>query len=336
VQDSNFIDYVKIFFRSGKGGRGSAHFHRAKGMPKGGPDGGDGGKGGDIRLRGNAQLWTLLHLKYRKHIHAENGKDGGLALCTGASGKNEVIEVPLGTVARDEETGEILLEITQDGEEKVLLKGGRGGLGNNHFKTSTNQAPTHSQPGEEGVEGWKVLELKVLADVGLVGFPNAGKSTLLSVVSAAKPEIANYPFTTLVPNLGMVEYRDYRSFVMADIPGIIEGAHEGKGLGHRFLKHIERNAVLLFLIPADSKDIKKEYEILQNELEQFNPELLSKDRVVAITKCDMLDEELMQLLKKDLKSINPLFLSAVTGLNIQTLKDKLWEKIKHSKEEWGD
>lgn len=332
--ESNFIDYVKIFFRSGKGGKGSAHFHRAKGLPKGGPDGGDGGKGGDIRLRGNAQLWTLLHLKYRKHIHAADGEGGGSALCTGASGKNEIIEVPLGTIARDEETGEILLEITQDGEEKVLYKGGRGGLGNTHFKTSTNQAPAYAQPGEDGIEGWIVLELKILADVGLVGFPNAGKSTLLSVVSAAKPEIANYPFTTLTPNLGMVQYRDYRSFVMADIPGIIEGAHMGKGLGHRFLKHIERNAVLLFMIPADSADILKEYQILQNELEQFNPELLEKDRLVVITKCDMLDEELMDLMKKDLKQLNPLFISAVSGLNIQMLKDKLWEKIKHTKEEW--
>lgn len=334
MQDSNFIDYVKIFFRSGKGGRGSAHFHRAKGLPNGGPDGGDGGKGGDIRLRGNAQLWTLLHLKYRKHIHAEDGEGGGSALCTGASGKNDFIEVPLGTIARDAETGEVLLEITKDGEEKILLKGGRGGLGNSHFKTSTKQAPTYSQPGEPGIEKWIVLELKVLADVGLVGFPNAGKSTLLSVVSAAKPEIANYPFTTLVPNLGMVQYRDYRSFVMADIPGIIEDAHLGKGLGHRFLKHIERNAVLLFMIPADSPDIKKEYKILQNELKQFNPELLEKERVVAITKCDMMDDELMSLMKKDLKSINPLFISAVTGLNIQKLKDKLWDKIKHTEEEW--
>lgn len=332
--DSNFIDYVKIFFRSGKGGKGSAHFHRAKGLPKGGPDGGDGGKGGDIRLRGNAQLWTLLHLKYRKHIHAEDGQPGGSALCTGASGKNEIIEVPLGTIARDEESGEIIFEITKDGEEKVLLKGGRGGLGNTHFKTSTKQAPTYAQPGEDSTEGWKILELKVLADVGLVGFPNAGKSTLLSVMSAAKPKIANYPFTTLVPNLGIVQYRDYRSFIMADIPGIIEGAHEGKGLGHRFLKHIERNALLLFLIPADSKDIKEEYKILLNELKAFNPELLEKDRLVAITKCDMMDEELMKLMKKDLKSLKPLFISAVTGLNIQTLKDQLWDKIKHGKEEW--
>jgi GTP-binding protein len=333
--DSNFIDYVKIFFRSGKGGKGSAHFHRAKGLPQGGPDGGDGGKGGDIKLRGNAQLWTLLHLKYRKHVHAEDGDPGGSALCTGASGKNEVIEVPLGTIAKDEVTGKVLFEITKDGEEKVLLKGGRGGLGNTHFKTPTKQAPTYAQPGEDSIEGWKILELKVLADVGLVGFPNAGKSTLLSVMSAAKPKIANYPFTTLVPNLGMVEYRDYRSFVMADIPGIIEGAHEGKGLGHRFLKHIERNALLLFLIPADSKDIKAEYKILLNELKAFNPELLQKERVIAITKCDMMDDELMGLMKKDLKSMKPLFISAVAGLNLQELKDILWEKIKHGKEEWS-
>ena len=333
--DSNFIDYVKIFFRSGKGGKGSAHFHRAKGLPQGGPDGGDGGKGGDIKLRGNAQLWTLLHLKYRKHVHAEDGDPGGSALCTGASGKNEVIEVPLGTIAKDEVTGKVLFEITKDGEEKVLLKGGRGGLGNTHFKTPTKQAPTYAQPGEDSIEGWKILELKVLADVGLVGFPNAGKSTLLSVMSAAKPKIANYPFTTLVPNLGMVEYRDYRSFVMADIPGIIEGAHEGKGLGHRFLKHIERNALLLFLIPADSKDIKAEYKILLNELKDFNPELLQKERVIAITKCDMMDDELMGLMKKDLKSMKPLFISAVAGLNLQELKDTLWEKIKHGKEEWS-
>ena len=333
--DSNFIDYVKIFFRSGKGGKGSAHFHRAKGLPQGGPDGGDGGKGGDIKLRGNAQLWTLLHLKYRKHVHAEDGDPGGSALCTGASGKNEVIEVPLGTIAKDEVTGKVFFEITKDGEEKVLLKGGRGGLGNTHFKTPTKQAPTYAQPGEDSIEGWKILELKVLADVGLVGFPNAGKSTLLSVMSAAKPKIANYPFTTLVPNLGMVEYRDYRSFVMADIPGIIEGAHEGKGLGHRFLKHIERNALLLFLIPADSKDIKAEYKILLNELKAFNPELLQKERVIAITKCDMMDDELMGLMKKDLKSMKPLFISAVAGLNLQELKDTLWEKIKHGKEEWS-
>jgi len=332
MQESNFIDYVKIYFRSGKGGKGSAHFHRAKGLPKGGPDGGDGGKGADIRLRGNAQLWTLLHLKYRKHVHGEDGDPGASALCTGASGKNEVIEVPLGTVAKNAETGEILFEITKDGEEKTLMRGGKGGLGNNHFKTSTKQAPTYAQPGEDCQEGWIVLELKVLADVGLVGFPNAGKSTLLAAISAAKPEIANYPFTTLVPNLGIVQYRDYRSFIMADIPGIIEGAHEGKGLGHRFLKHIERNAVLLFLIPADSQDIKAEYKILLNELKKFNPELLKKERVVAISKCDMLDEELISMMKKDLKSIKPLFISGVSGLNLQPLKDLLWDKIEASED----
>jgi GTP-binding protein len=332
MQESNFIDYVKIYFRSGKGGKGSAHFHRAKGLPKGGPDGGDGGKGADIRLRGNAQLWTLLHLKYRKHVHGEDGEPGASALCTGASGKNEVIEVPLGTVAKNAETGEILFEITKDGEEKTLMRGGKGGLGNNHFKTSTKQAPTYAQPGEDCQEGWIVLELKVLADVGLVGFPNAGKSTLLAAISAAKPEIANYPFTTLVPNLGIVQYRDYRSFIMADIPGIIEGAHEGKGLGHRFLKHIERNAVLLFLIPADSQDIKAEYKILLNELKKFNPELLKKERVVAISKCDMLDEELISMMKKDLKSIKPLFISGVSGLNLQPLKDLLWDKIEASED----
>jgi GTP-binding protein len=332
MQESNFIDYVKIYFRSGKGGKGSAHFHRAKGLPKGGPDGGDGGKGADIRLRGNSQLWTLLHLKYRKHVHGEDGDPGASALCTGASGKNEVIEVPLGTVAKNAETGEILFEITKDGEEKTLMRGGKGGLGNNHFKTSTKQAPTYAQPGEDCQEGWIVLELKVLADVGLVGFPNAGKSTLLAAISAAKPEIANYPFTTLVPNLGIVQYRDYRSFIMADIPGIIEGAHEGKGLGHRFLKHIERNAVLLFLIPADSKDIKAEYKILLNELKKFNPELLKKERVVAISKCDMLDDELISMMKKDLKSIKPLFISGVSGLNLQPLKDLLWDKIEASED----
>lgn len=332
MADSNFIDYVKIFFRSGRGGKGSPHFHRAKGLPDGGPDGGDGGKGGDIRLRGNAQLWTLLHLKYRKHVHADDGKPGGSAQSTGASGKNEFIEVPLGTVAKDAETGEVLFEITKDGEEKVLKKGGRGGLGNVNFKSATKRAPTYAQPGEDAKEGWVILELKVLADVGLVGFPNAGKSTLLSVISAAKPEIANYPFTTIVPNLGIVQYRDYRSFIVADIPGIIEGAHEGKGLGHRFLKHIERNALLLFMIPADSDDIKKEYKILQNELKQFNPELLKKDRLVAITKCDMLDEELMALMKKDLKTLKPIFISAVSGFNIQMLKDTLWDKIKDTKE----
>lgn len=327
MSESNFIDYVKIFCRSGKGGKGSGHFHRAKGLPNGGPDGGDGGKGADIVLRGNAQLWTLLHLKFRKHVHGEDGDPGGTSMSTGASGKNDYIEVPLGTIAKDAETGKILFEITQDGEEKILTKGGKGGLGNTHFKNSIKQAPTYFQPGEDAKEGWIILELKVLADVGLVGFPNAGKSTLLSVVSAAKPEIANYPFTTLVPSLGIVHYRDYRSFIMADIPGIIEGAHEGKGLGHRFLKHIERNAALLFLIPADSDDIKKEYKILLNELKKFNPELLKKKRIVAISKSDMLDEELLTLMKKDLKTLKPIFISSVSGLNIQKLKDTLWEEI---------
>jgi GTPase len=327
MPDSNFIDHVKIFFRSGKGGAGSHHFYRAKGIPKGGPDGGDGGRGGHIILKGNRNLWTLLHLKYRKHIHAEDGKPGGESKLTGASGKDQIIEVPLGTIAKDPESGEILCEVTEDGEEQILLRGGRGGLGNDHFKTSTNQTPRYAQPGEEGIEGWLVLELKILADVGLVGFPNAGKSTLLSVISAAKPEIADYPFTTIVPNLGVVEYYDYKSFVVADIPGIIEGASEGKGLGHRFLKHIERNAVLLFLIPADTKDIVKEYKILKSELKKFAPELLNKEQVVAISKSDMLDEELKALLKKEIKGFKPLFISSLTGENITELKNKLWDAI---------
>src|SRR5574343_181151 len=334
MSGSNFVDYVKICCRSGAGGSGSYHLHRDKKTAMGGPDGGDGGRGGHIILRGNKQFWTLLHLKYRKHVIAEAGVSGQGGLRTGKRGEDEILEVPLGTIARDAETGEIEFEITEDGQEKILLAGGRGGLGNWHFRTSTNQTPRYAQPGEEGRESWKILELKILADVGLVGFPNAGKSTLLSVVSAAKPEIADYPFTTLVPNLGIVSYRDSKSFVMADITEIIERTHEGKRLGHRFLKHIERNAVLLFMIPADSPDIKKEYKILQNELKQFNPELLKKERIVAITKCDMLDDELMSLMKKELKSMNPLFISAVTGLNIQKLKDKLWDKIQHTNEEW--
>ena len=327
MADSNFVDYVKICCRSGKGGAGAMHLHRDKHTAKGGPDGGDGGKGGSIIVRGNAQLWTLLHLKYRKHVIAAPGNNGESALRTGADGKNEILEVPLGTVAKDAETGEVLFEITADGQEEIILSGGRGGLGNHHFKSSTNQAPRYAQPGEEGKEEWKILELKVLADVGLVGFPNAGKSTLLSVVSAAKPEIADYPFTTLVPNLGIVEYRDYKSFVMADIPGIIEGAHEGKGLGLRFLRHIERNATLLFMIPADSKNIKEEYKILQNELKKYNKELLDKKRLLVITKSDMLDEELMDEMKKELPKVPHLFISSVTGLNIMKLKDKLWEMI---------
>ncbi len=293
----------------------------------GGPDGGDGGKGGDVILRGNRQLWTLLHLKYRKHVMAEDGVPGNQNRQTGRSGKSEILEVPLGTVARDGETGEILFEITHDGEEKVLLPGGRGGLGNVNFATSTNQAPRYAQPGEPHQEGWRILELKILADVGLVGFPNAGKSTLLSVVTAAKPVIADYPFTTITPQLGIVQYRADRSFVMADIPGIIEGAHEGKGLGHRFLRHIERNAVLLFLIPADSRDIDKEYSILIKELELFNKELLQKEKIVAISKCDLLDEELTKEIKQQYRHLNPVLFSAVTGKGIQELKDRIWKTL---------
>ncbi len=324
--DSNFIDYVKILFRSGNGGAGSVHFHRDKFTAKGGPDGGDGGRGGNIVLKGNAQLWTLLHLKYKKHIYATNGVNGTGSLCTGADAPDIIVEVPLGTIAKDPDTGEVHCEITQHDQTEILLAGGRGGQGNDHFKTPTRQTPRFAQPGMEGYEAWKILELKVLADVGLVGFPNAGKSTLLSVVSAAKPEIADYPFTTLVPNLGMVAYRGFQSFVMADIPGIIEGASAGKGLGVRFLRHIERNAILLFLIPADSNDIKKEYEILLNELKTYNPELLHKQRLLAISKADMLDEIMMKQMKKELpKGIENIFISAVSNYNIQKLKDKLWK-----------
>jgi GTPase len=332
MSENNFIDYVKIFMRSGKGGGGSAHLHRAKGRPKGGPDGGDGGRGGHIILKGNPQLWTLLHLKYRKHIFAEDGKNGGESQSTGATGQDQVLEVPLGTVAKDPETGEILAEITEADQLQILLPGGRGGRGNVHFKSPTNQTPRYAQPGEEGIEKPVILELKVLADVGLVGFPNAGKSTLLSVISEAKPEIADYAFTTLTPNLGVVSYYDYRSFVVADIPGIIEGASEGKGLGHRFLRHIERNAVLLFLIPADAKDVKKEYKILLKELKKFNPELLLKQRVIAISKSDLLDEELKKELAKETKSLQPIFFSAVSLENIQSLKDKLWDAIQKANE----
>lgn len=332
MAESNFIDYVKICCRSGAGGAGSTHLHRDKNTAKGGPDGGNGGRGGNIILRGNRHLWTLLHLKFRKHVIAKPGGPGGSALKTGADGSDEIIEVPLGTVARDFESGELVFEIESDGQEFVLLQGGRGGMGNAFFKSSTQQTPRFSQPGGEGREEWKVLELKLIADVGLVGFPNAGKSTLLSVVSAAKPEIADYPFTTLVPNLGMVSYRDNRSFIMADIPGIIENAHLGKGLGLRFLRHIERNSALLFMIPADAKDIKKEYKILKNELKQHNPELLDKQRVLAITKSDMLDDELMTALKKELpkdklndgSAMKCLFISSVSGYGIQELKDQLW------------
>ncbi len=325
--NSNFVDYVKIFCQSGNGGSGSAHFRREKFIPKGGPDGGDGGRGGHIILKGNAQMWTLLHLRYTKHIKAEHGGSGGGQRSTGADGQDVIIEVPLGSVARDAETGEMIGEVTEDGQSIILLKGGRGGLGNDHFKSPTNQTPKYAQPGEEGIEQWIILELKILADVGLVGFPNAGKSTLLSVVSAAKPEIADYPFTTLRPNLGIVSYRDNRSFIMADIPGIIEGAHEGKGLGLRFLRHIERNSMLLFMIPVDTEDIRKEYSVLLNELHQFNPELLDKERLLAITKCDMLDDELLEEVKKDLPNVDWVFISSVAGKGIQELKDKVWKKL---------
>lgn len=326
MEGGNFVDYVKIHCRSGRGGRGSTHFRREKFEPKGGPDGGDGGRGGHIILKGNAQLWTLLHLKFKKHIKAEHGHAGSGGLKTGKDGRDIVLEVPLGTVVKDFETGEYVKEILEDGEEYILVPGGKGGLGNNHFKTATNQAPRYAQPGEAEQEGWKVLELKVLADVGLVGFPNAGKSTLLSVVSAAKPKIANYPFTTIVPNLGMVYYRGNKSFVMADIPGIIEGAHTGKGLGDRFLRHIERNAALLFLVSAESDNIKKEYEVLLNELKQYNPQLLNKKRLLGISKSDMLDEELQNMLKAELpKDINCVFFSALTQKGIPELKDELWK-----------
>lgn len=329
AQGSNFVDYVKVCCRSGRGGAGSAHLHRDKFTSKGGPDGGDGGRGGHIILKGNTQLWTLLHLKYRKHIIAEDGLPGGSALKHGANGKDEVLEVPLGTTARLAETNEVLFDITEEGESKVLTAGGRGGLGNWHFKSPTQQTPRFAQPGESGKEEWIVLELKVLADVGLVGFPNAGKSTLLSAVSAAKPEIADYPFTTLVPNLGIVSYRDNKSFVMADIPGIIEGASEGRGLGHRFLRHIERNSVLLFMIPADTnRTIAEEYGILLNELIAFNPELMDKPRLLAITKSDMLDDELQREMQKEIpKDIPFVFISAVSGKNVQQLKDLIWRAI---------
>ncbi|MER2996433.1 GTPase ObgE [Pontibacter populi] len=328
MASSNFIDYVKICSRSGHGGGGSAHLHRDKKTAKGGPDGGDGGRGGHVILKGNSQLWTLLHLQYRKHIIAENGQNGGPSHSSGAQGEDQVLEVPLGTVARNAETGEMVCEITEDGQEIILTPGGRGGLGNAHFKSPTNQTPRYAQPGEEGREEWVILELKLLADVGLVGFPNAGKSTLLSVVSAAKPKIANYAFTTLVPNLGVVAYRDYRSFVMADIPGIIEGASEGKGLGLRFLRHIERNSMLLFMISCESPDIAEEYRILLNELETFNPELLDKKRLLAITKSDMLDEELENEMRSTLpKELETVFISSITGKNISQLKDMIWNAL---------
>ena len=325
---SNFVDYVKICCRSGKGGSGSTHFYRDKLTAFGGPDGGDGGRGGHIILRGNAQFWTLIHLKYKKHVIAQPGANGTGMHKTGKDGEDVILDVPLGTIAKNAETGEVLFEITTDGEDRIITPGGRGGLGNSHFKSATRQTPRFSQTGEDGQEVWNILELKVLADVGLVGFPNAGKSTLLSVVSAAKPEIANYPFTTLVPNLGIVSYRDYLSFVMADIPGIIEGAHEGKGLGDRFLRHIERNSLLLFMVPADASDIKKEYKILEKELKLFNKDLMQKRRILAITKSDLLDDELETMLKKGLpKKIPTIFISSHTGKGIMQLKDMIWKEL---------
>jgi|TARA_B110000240_G_scaffold47374_1_gene53688 GTP-binding protein len=328
IKNSNFVDYVKIFCRSGKGGAGSAHFLRDKTTAKGGPDGGDGARGGHIILKGNQQMWTLLPLKYKKHIFAKHGGGGSGNHSSGKEGEDNYLEVPLGTIAKNSETGEILFEITDHDQEIILLNGGMGGRGNAHFKSSTNQSPHYAQPGVDSSEDWFVLELKVLADVGLVGFPNAGKSTLLSVISAAKPQIANYPFTTLVPNLGIVAYREHKSFIMADIPGIIEGAAEGKGLGLRFLRHIERNSTLLFMVPADSKDITKEYEILLQELKKFNPELLDKDRILAISKSDMLDEELIDEIQKELPNDLPsLFISSVAQQGLTELKDKIWEQL---------
>ena len=328
MEKTNFIYYIRVFCRSGHGGAGSKHFMRTKFNPQAGPDGGDGGRGGHIILRGNKNLWTLLHLRYYKNVHAENGEGGSGNNSTGRSGKDVIIEVPLGTIARDEETGKKEAEILQDGQEIIWIKGGRGGLGNAKFATATNQAPEHAQPGEPGTEGWKVMELKVLADVGLVGFPNAGKSTLLSVITAAKPKIADYAFTTLTPQLGMVEYRGGKSFCIADLPGIIEGAAEGKGLGHRFLRHIERNPVLLFLIPADSDDHKKEFEILLKELEEYNEELLHKQFIIAISKSDMLDDELKDAIEKQLPAQIPhVFISSVTNAGITELKDLLWKVL---------
>ena len=329
----NFVDYVKICCRSGAGGAGSMHFHRSKKTAKGGPDGGDGGRGGHIILRGNRNMWTLLPLKYRKHVIAGRGENGSDNNRTGADGEDIILEVPLGTIAKDAETGEVHFEITEDGEKRILVPGGRGGLGNTNFKSATNQTPRYAQPGEAGREEWKVLELKVLADVGLVGLPNAGKSTLLSVLTAAKPEIADYPFTTIVPNLGMVQYRDGRSFAIADIPGIIEGAHEGKGLGHRFLRHIERNATLLFCIPSTSESLGEEYRVLLNELEQYNPELLDKPRVLAITKTDLIDDELKQLITPEIPEGLPyIFISAVTQEGLTELKDLLWSIVNEHRE----
>jgi GTP-binding protein len=331
MTEGNFVDYTKIFVASGKGGKGSTHLHREKFIEKGGPDGGDGGRGGHVYLVGNQELWTLFHLKFARHVKAGHGGDGGGDRSTGADGEDKYIEVPLGTVVRDKETNEILFEITEDGEKKIVAKGGKGGLGNWHFRSSTNQTPRYAQPGLPSEEMDMILELKVLADVGLVGFPNAGKSTLLSVLTSAKPKIADYPFTTLKPNLGIVNYRDYRSFVIADIPGIIEGAAEGKGLGHYFLRHIERNSTLLFLVPADATDIKKEYDILINELEKYNPEMLDKERILVISKCDMLDEELQAEMRKgldkSLKGVPYMFISSLANQGLVELKDKLWQML---------
>ncbi|MBP6977680.1 MAG: GTPase ObgE [Bacteroidales bacterium] len=328
MSNPNFVDYVKIWCRSGSGGAGSVHFYRTRLNPRGGPDGGDGGRGGNVILRGNRDMWTLLHLRYTRHVRAGDGQPGGRQLSTGASGDDVTIEVPLGTVARNADTEEIECEVTKHGEEVILLKGGRGGLGNDHFKSPTHQTPRFAQPGEPGIEAWKILELKILADVGLVGFPNAGKSTLLSVLTAAKPKIADYPFTTLQPNLGIVHYRDNRSFVMADIPGIIEGAHEGKGLGLQFLRHIERNPVLLFMIPVDTQNkISEEYDILLHELEQYNPELLHKSRILAVTKSDLTDEELIRELKRELPDIPTVFISSFTKKGLYRLKDMLWREL---------
>lgn len=327
MSNANFVDYVKVTCRSGKGGSGSAHLRRDKLTAKGGPDGGDGGRGGHVILKGNSQLWTLLHLKYKRHVFAGSGESGGASLRTGANGTDAYIEVPLGTVARNPETREVLFEVTDHDEEKILIPGGRGGQGNDHFKSATQQTPRFSQPGEDEVEDKFILELKLLADVGLVGFPNAGKSTLLSAMSAAKPKIADYPFTTLVPNLGIVKYRDDRSFVMADIPGIIEGASEGKGLGHRFLRHIERNSMLLFMVPSDSKDIRDEYHILLSELEKYNPEMLDKQRLLVITKSDLLDEELMEEIEKELPEVKYHFISSVANEGLVTLRDLIWKML---------
>jgi GTPase len=329
MAEQNFVDYVKIMFRSGKGGAGSVHFFRGPAMPNGGPDGGDGGRGGHIILEADEQEWTLLSLKYTKHIFAEDGEGGRGGMKTGSDGKDIVVRVPLGTVVKDAETGEVLTEITEKGERQILFHGGRGGKGNTFFKNSTNQAPRHAQPGEEGTETWAILELKVLADVGLVGFPNAGKSTLLSAVTAAKPKIGDYPFTTLVPQLGIVSVRQGQTFIMADIPGIIEGAHEGRGIGHRFLRHIERNSLLLFMVPADTeRTLTEEYDILIHELEEFNPDLLDKPRLLAITKCDLIDDDLEKMLRPTLPpDIEAIFISSVTGKNMQVLKDKLWSLL---------